>query len=71
LGIKDPPLTNIAMGAKILWSLASGRNDWWKQVLKRKYLVGDKFKCLDQCHSLNRGSPIGKLLYASIPLIQS
>jgi hypothetical protein len=35
LGIKDPALTNLAMGEKILWNLVSGRNDWWKQVLKK------------------------------------
>jgi hypothetical protein len=30
LGIKDPGLSNLAMGEKILWNLVSGRNDWWK-----------------------------------------
>jgi hypothetical protein len=71
LGIRDPGLSNLAMGAKILWNLVSGRNDWWKQILKEKYLVGDRLRCLDQHHSLNNGSPIGKLFSASIPLLQS
>jgi len=70
LSIKDPVLTNLAMGAKILWNLVSGRNDLWKQVLKRKYLIGDRLRCPDQCDSLRGGSPVGKLLSASIPLIQ-
>lgn len=71
LGIKDLGLSNLAMGAKILWNLVSGRNDWWKRILKAKYLIGDRLRGLDQHHSLNSGSPIGKLVLASIPLLQS
>jgi hypothetical protein len=71
LRIKDPMLTNLAIGVKILCNLSSGRNDWWKQVLKKKYLIGDRLRCLDQCNSLSRGCPVGKLLSTSIPLIQS
>jgi hypothetical protein len=71
LGIRDPGLSNLAMGAKILWNLVSRKNDWWKRILQKKYLVGSRLRCLDQRHSLDSGSPIGKLLSASIPLIQS
>jgi hypothetical protein len=71
LGIRDPGLSNLAMGEKILWNLVSGENDWWKRILQKKYLVGNKLRCLDQRHSLDSGSPIGNLLSTSIPLIQS
>jgi hypothetical protein len=70
LSIRDPMLVNLSMGAKILWNLVSGKNDWWKQAIKKKYLLGDRLRCLDQINSLSRGSPVGKLLSASIPLIQ-
>jgi hypothetical protein len=58
-------------GRKFLWNLISGRKEWWKTILLKKYLAGDRLRCLDQQHSLSSGSPIGKLLSASIPLIQS
>jgi hypothetical protein len=70
LGIRDPGLSNLAMGEKILWKLVSGENDWWKRILQKKYLIGNRLRCLDQRHSLDSGSPIGKLLSTSIPLIQ-
>jgi hypothetical protein len=71
MGIKDPVLSNLAMEANFLWNLVSGRKDWWKIILLKKYLAGNRLRHLDQQHSLKSGSPIGKLLSASIPLIQS
>jgi hypothetical protein len=70
LGIRYPSLSNLGMGAKILWNVVFGKNDWWKRILQKTYLVGSRLRCLEQCHSLDSGSPIGKLLFASIPLIQ-
>lgn len=42
LGIKDPNLLNISLGAKILWRLVSSQYDWWKKVILHKYLSGSR-----------------------------
>jgi hypothetical protein len=47
LGIKDPTVSNLATGEKILWNLISRRKDWWKTTLLKKYLAGDRLKCLE------------------------
>jgi hypothetical protein len=33
LGIREPELMNIAMGARLLWRLVTGRIHWWKHNL--------------------------------------
>jgi hypothetical protein len=30
MGIKDPTIMNISMGAKLIWRLIIGKLDWWK-----------------------------------------
>jgi hypothetical protein len=71
LGIRDPTLSNIALGAKILWRLVIGKQEWWKKVPVQKYLEGDQLRCLDTTPPTQPGSPIWKLLKASLPLFQS
>jgi hypothetical protein len=61
LGIKDPLLMNLAMGAKLLWRLISWKIECWKRILLRKYLEGPRLRCLDHVIN-NQGSPIWKLL---------
>jgi hypothetical protein len=40
LGIKDPTLMNLALGAKLLWQLITRTYDWWKKILHKKYFMG-------------------------------
>lgn len=62
---------NIALGVKVLWHLITGQFDWWKQVLFKKYLHGNRKRCLDHPLDEGRGSPIWKLCKAVACLIQS
>jgi hypothetical protein len=71
LGILDPTLSNISLGDKILWRLVTGKKEWWKKVLVHKYLEGDQLHCLDTTPPTQPGSPIWKLLKASLSLFQS
>ena len=38
LGIRDPEKMNRALGAKLVWRLDSGKKDWWKEVIRKKYI---------------------------------
>jgi hypothetical protein len=67
LGIRDPELANIALGAKLLWRLVSGNKEWWKTTIVKKYKMGTRKRCLDQEQVSHNGSPIWKLLRSSIP----
>lgn len=37
LGIRDPEISNLAMGAKMYWSLIMKLGQWWSQVINAKY----------------------------------
>ena len=37
LGIRDPEQMNKALGDKLVWILATGNMDWWKEVIRKKY----------------------------------
>jgi hypothetical protein len=47
MGIKDPTLMNLEMRAKILWIIITGRLEWWKKILWKKYFRGGRNKCLE------------------------
>jgi hypothetical protein len=70
LGIRDPEKINIALGAKLLWRLVSDGNDWWKKEICYKYLTRNRKRCLDVAPTQQIGSPIWKLLSASLPLLR-
>ena len=38
LGIRDPKLMSKAMGAKMIWRMVTGRKEWWKEVIRKKYI---------------------------------
>lgn len=38
MGIKDPSLMNLALGAKLLCRLVVGRYDWWKKFSSKNTL---------------------------------
>ena len=37
-GIRDLEQMNKALGAKLIWRLVIGRKDWWKEVIRKKYI---------------------------------
>jgi hypothetical protein len=58
LGIKDHILMNLAMGAKLLWHLITGKYDWSKKILHEKYFIGTRKRCLEAIPKTREGSPI-------------
>jgi len=50
--------------------MVTGKNEWWKRALLKKYFSGYRRRCLDAPPSRQSGSPIWKLLWASFPLLQ-
>jgi len=58
LGIKDPSLENLALGDKFLWRLISGKIEWWKKVLFKKYFHGNQKRCNNNPLENKRGSNI-------------
>ena len=47
LGIRDPGMMNLAMGFKLLWIFIEGGKEWWKEVIRKKYLKRPRSKCTD------------------------
>ena len=70
LQVRDLARQNLAMGAKILWNLVSGRESWSKKVLRRKYFPGKRLRCLDSPTLCKKGSPIYKLCLKVLHLFQ-
>jgi len=70
LDIKEPSLVNLALGAKIVWRLISGSNNWWKEVLHKKYFSINRLQCIDGNIENKKGSHILKLFKVIAPLIQ-
>ena len=58
LQIRDVATQNLAMGGKILWNMISGKNNWSKQILRKKYFTGNRKRCLDNPPKRQTGSPI-------------
>jgi hypothetical protein len=52
LGVKDPMLMNISLGAKLLWRLLTGKNEWWKKTLLFKYFSRDQLCSLDKAPTI-------------------
>ena len=70
LGIRDPEISNSAMGAKIFWRLISGDNDWWKQALISKYRLGKRKIIMDNPHLHQTGSQIWRLIKGIAPFFR-
>ena len=45
--IQDPIKMNLDLGAKILWRSVFGNRAWWKEILQKKYMHGDKRRCVE------------------------
>ena len=61
LQIRNLAKQNLAMGAKILWNLVSGRESWSKKFLRKKHFHRQRLRCIDHTPQLKKGSPIYKL----------
>ena len=47
LGIRDTEQMSKAMGAKMVWILITGRKEWWKEVIRKKYIRRPRLRMLD------------------------
>lgn len=70
LRVRDSKWVNIALGAKLLSRLVTGNKEWWKQAICRKYLTRNQPRCLDLVPDNKAGSPIWKMLKASLPFFR-
>jgi hypothetical protein len=71
LGIKDPALMNLAMGAKLLLRMIKHRIEWWKKILWKKYFRGARNRYRENLMESQKGSHIWKLLKSVNPLARS
>jgi exonuclease III len=67
LHIRDVAVHNLAMGGKILWNMITGKRTWSKQILRKKYFIGDKERCLEKPTKVQKGSPIFTLCKRALP----
>jgi hypothetical protein len=58
LQIRDLRSQNMALGAKLLWKLVTGKLTWRKHALWKKYYTSARWKCLDRVPKVSKGSPI-------------
>jgi hypothetical protein len=47
LAIKDSSLMKLAQGANIIWRMITGRLEWWKKFLYKKYFSVNHRRCID------------------------
>ena len=53
------------------WRIITGGKEWWKKMLCRKYMTTNRKRCVEEVNLGKAGSPIWKLIWASVPLIQT
>jgi hypothetical protein len=70
LGIIDIEVVNLVMGAKIVWRLITGRKEWWKSDITKKYKLGARKICIHSIPETLHGSQIWKIFRASIPFFK-
>ena len=69
LGIKDLEQMNKALGAKLIWRMVTGSKEWWKEVIRKKYIKNPISKMLDG-EWTGKGTSLWQLCKASFILIQ-
>ena len=47
LGIRDPEQMNKALGEKLIGRLVTGDKEWWKEVIREKYIKRPRSKMLE------------------------
>ena len=58
LQIRQLAVQNLALGAKILWNIISGKPTWCKSALWKKYFTGSRLRCLNNSSRVRKGSTI-------------
>ena len=71
LDIRDPEKINLALGAKLIWHVITGKKEWWKKSLCDKYLSKVRKRYTEGVDLWKSSYPIWKIIRASVPLIQS
>jgi hypothetical protein len=71
LGIRDPENLNLALGEKIIWRIITGHKEWWKKAICNKYMITNRKRCVEGADLGKGGSSIWKIIWASVPLIQT
>jgi hypothetical protein len=59
------------MGAKLAWRLITGKPDWWKKAIVKKYFQSPRLRCLEGSIPSTPGSSIWRLLKNAAPIIQT
>ena len=57
------------MGDKIIWRLVTGKKEWWKEVIRRKYIRWPRTKMLDSVW-VGKGTTLWKLCKSSLSKIR-
>jgi hypothetical protein len=68
LQFNDIHSQNLALGAKFLWNLVTGKPSWNKKAIWKKYFQGLRKKCLDRRETMEKGSPIFNLCLKALNL---
>ena len=71
LNLKNTKMQNLALGAKILWKMITGKLTWSKKALWRKYFRGPRDRCLELPSKEVKSSPSFALCKKVIPLFAS
>ena len=56
------------MGAKMVWRLITGRKEWWKEVIRKKYIRRPRSKMIDSAW-VGQGTNLWQLCKASLNII--
>jgi hypothetical protein len=68
LNLKNTRTQNLALGAKLLWKMVTGKITWRKKSLWRKYFQGSRDRSLELPCKEGKSSPIFSLCKKVIPL---
>ena len=52
---------NLALGAKILWRIVTGKRTWWKEILQKNYMIGDRKRCIEAIDQSRKGTHVLEL----------
>jgi hypothetical protein len=67
LNLKKTRTQNLALGAKLLWKMVTGKPSWSKLALWRKYFRGPRDRSLEFPCKETKGSPIFTLCKKALP----
>jgi ribonuclease HI/exonuclease III len=68
LNLKNTKTQNLALGAKLLWKMVTGKITWSKKAIWRKYFRGPRDRCLELPCKGVKSSPSFALCKKVIPL---